>query len=630
MLRLVTLLLSLFLFAPVHGSPLLILANGGDYKIAPYISFIQEPNQPIGIEQILFDDHPWQANTQEEINFGFSHQAYWLKFEVENHNILNQEWALELAYPLLDNVDVYVVNSNKQVISYFYGGDNVATKEKFVLHPNIVFPIDLFPYDLTTIYLRVESEGSIQVPLTFWQWDNFNYYTLIHFLFQGLFYGMVLIMALYNFVVWLSEKERVYLTYVAYISLFAIFQLSLHGIGYQFFWPNYPLINQYITPTSMCLICFALFSFIDEFFHIKNLSTVLYRLLKVSGIVSLILFLGCFIFPYFVSIYLATLFVVYSVIIVIFVALYMLKTNHPSARFFIIAWMSFIIGAIFLLGNKFGLLPITPFSEYGVQLGAGLEIMFLSLALADRMANAQRDKIRAQQQSLELAHQVNREKERRFNAEIENLRIEREHNQKLEGLVDQRTQELQSTLEELSRANDKLKTISITDALTGLNNRYYFNEQWAKEHKRAHRDKTSITLILLDIDHFKRINDEYGHPAGDMCLKHVANAISKQAGRDVDVVCRYGGEEFAVILPNTDQEGALGVAENIRRQIENLHLSWGNQNLHLTASLGISCMQPKKSDKKNQEFMINQADQALYQAKAQGRNQVVLFDVDVN
>ncbi len=630
MLKRLVFITGFLLLSHIHANPLLVLANDGDYKIAPYIEFIQEPAESTGIEQILSNHHLWQANTQEELNFGFSHRAYWLKFQVENHNILNQEWALELAYPLLDSVDVYVVNSHQQVISYFYGGDSVATDEKFVLHPNIVFPIDLFPYDLTTIYLRIESEGSIQVPLTFWQWDNFNYHTLIHFLFQGFFYGMVLVMALYNFVVWLSEKEKIYLTYVAYISLFTIFQLSLHGIGYQFLWPKYPIINQYITPASMYLICYFLFSFINMFFHIKTLNNLLYLLLRVSRICSVILFLGCFIFPYYVSIYLATLFVVYSVIMVIFVALYMLKINHPSARFFIIAWISFIIGAIFLLGNKLGLLPITYFSEYGVQLGAGLEIMFLSLALADRMANAQKDRIEAQKQSLELAHQVNKEKERRFNAEIENLRIEREHSQKLESLVDQRTQELQSTLEELSSANEKLQAISITDALTGLNNRHYFNEQWEKEYKRAHRDKTYIALILLDIDHFKRINDSYGHPAGDKCLVEVARSIAKQTNRDSDVVCRYGGEEFAIILPNSNKSGALKVAENIRQKIESLKIKWEEQQLHITASLGISCLQPKRANKNNQDFMINQADQALYQAKAQGRNQVVFFEVDVN
>ncbi|MFT5593904.1 MAG: diguanylate cyclase (GGDEF)-like protein [Oceanicoccus sp.] len=625
MLKILTALAIMLTFISVSAEPL-ILANDGNYRIAPYIYYSQEQGQPIGIAQILSPTINWTKNTQDDVNLGFSNHAYWLKFEVENHNILNHEWALELAYPILDNVDMYAVNSHRQVISYFYGGDKYLIEEKFVRHPNIVFPIDLFPHESIMIYIRVESEGSIQIPLVLWEWDDFNFHTLIHFLFQGLFYGMVLIMAIYNLMVWLSEKERVYVSYVSYILFFALFQLSLHGIGYQFLWPSFPSINKYITPISMSLVCFSLFYFIDDFFHIKNFNIYFYRTIKISAYLSLCLAFLTFVLPYYLTIYMSTLFVLYAVMLVIFIALYMLNLNHPSARFFVIAWAVFLVGALFLLGNKLGLIPITVFSEYGVQLGAGLEIMFLSLALADRMANTQKDKIKAQQQSLELAHQVNQEKERSFNAEIENLRIEREHRQKLESLVTLRTQELQHTLDELSTVNEKLKTISITDALTGLNNRYYFNENWKKEYKRAHRDQKFVSIIILDIDFFKKVNDKHGHPAGDMCLKHVAHSILKHAAREMDIVCRYGGEEFAIILPSTEERGAMEVAEKIRKDIEHLHLTWDGEKFNITASLGICCSRPDNRDEKSQQSMINHADQALYQAKAQGRNQVVIFN----
>ncbi|MGR6875207.1 7TMR-DISMED2 domain-containing protein, partial [Pseudomonas sp. HK3] len=190
MLSFVASIVMLLTVMSVNASPL-ILANDGNYRVAPHIEYLQEDDDVIGIEQIQSPSQNWTKNKDDEINFGFTNHAYWLKFQVENHNVLNQEWALEIAYPILDNVDIYVINNNQQVISYFYGGDKVAVDDKFISHPNIVFPIDLFPYELTTVYARIESEGAIQVPIVFWEWDDFNFHTLVHFLFQGFFYGMV-------------------------------------------------------------------------------------------------------------------------------------------------------------------------------------------------------------------------------------------------------------------------------------------------------------------------------------------------------------------------------------------------------------------------------------------------------
>jgi len=139
-----------------------------------------------------------------------------------------------------------------------------------------------------------------------------------------------------------------------------------------------------------------------------------------------------------------------------------------------------------------------------------------------------------------------------------------------------------------------------------------------------------LSLIMLDIDHFKSVNDNYGHPAGDMCLQQVAQCILKYAARGSDIVCRYGGEEFIIILPGTDELGAIAVAETTREEIAKLELSWEEQAIKITASLGISSLIPNNSLNKNRQFMVNQADQALYQAKNSGRNQVILFDTQVH
>jgi len=173
----------------------------------------------------------------------------------------------------------------------------------------------------------------------------------------------------------------------------------------------------------------------------------------------------------------------------------------------------------------------------------------------------------------------------------------------------------------LRRARDELKGLAATDALTGLGNRRAFDEVLEREWHRAVRGREPISLALLDIDHFKRFNDHYGHMPGDECLAKVGHLLSDTVFRPGDVVARYGGEEFAIVLPNTSAEGALQVAERVRQIIE--HQGWrhvGSPEGCITVSVGVATIEPTPREPKSTLF--EQADAALYKAKAQGRNRV--------
>ena len=173
----------------------------------------------------------------------------------------------------------------------------------------------------------------------------------------------------------------------------------------------------------------------------------------------------------------------------------------------------------------------------------------------------------------------------------------------------------------LRSARDELKGLAATDALTGLGNRRAFDEVLEREWHRAVRSREPISLALLDIDHFKRFNDHYGHKPGDECLAKVGHLLSDTVFRPGDVVARYGGEEFAIVLPNTAAEGALQVAERVREIIE--HQGWrhvGSPEGCITVSVGVATIEPTPREPKSTLF--EQADAALYKAKAQGRNRV--------
>lgn len=177
--------------------------------------------------------------------------------------------------------------------------------------------------------------------------------------------------------------------------------------------------------------------------------------------------------------------------------------------------------------------------------------------------------------------------------------------------------------QELKKVNEKLKMLSVIDGLTQIPNRRRFDEYLESEWKRHYRDKDKISVVLSDIDFFKLYNDNYGHQAGDDCLKKVAQAIQDSAHRSADLAARYGGEEFVLVLPRTDAGGAMAVAEKVRINVMNLEIAHEKSkvNDHVTLSLGVATMVPGKDN--SAEDLVALSDQALYEAKENGRNQSI-------
>jgi diguanylate cyclase (GGDEF)-like protein len=195
----------------------------------------------------------------------------------------------------------------------------------------------------------------------------------------------------------------------------------------------------------------------------------------------------------------------------------------------------------------------------------------------------------------------------------------------LESLVTDRTTKLERSEALLTQANLELQKLVNIDGLTQIGNRRCFDDRLKMEWERLSRDLKPIALILFDIDYFKLYNDCYGHQAGDESLVAIAQAVKRVLCRPADLVARYGGEEFAVILPNTDRDGAITVAEQIRATVIDLDIEQQNSDISdiVTISLGVASLLPSFSQKPS--ILIRQADIALYSAKQQGRNQSVVF-----
>lgn len=182
-------------------------------------------------------------------------------------------------------------------------------------------------------------------------------------------------------------------------------------------------------------------------------------------------------------------------------------------------------------------------------------------------------------------------------------------------------------LEEKTRA---IELLSQRDGLTGLYNRKYFDDAFEYEWNRAIRNRTAVSLVMCDIDHFKRVNDTFGHLAGDAYLRLTAGVLKQVVRRETDIVARYGGEEFIVLIPDDSLENAVALAEQIRQRVENTALTFDGQTIRATVSLGVARVSPRPFEKK--ETIVSNADNAMYQAKSRGRNRVIAHGTapDVN
>lgn len=165
---------------------------------------------------------------------------------------------------------------------------------------------------------------------------------------------------------------------------------------------------------------------------------------------------------------------------------------------------------------------------------------------------------------------------------------------------------------------DELERLSVTDALTGLHNRAYFNQRFIEDWKLFVRLKQPMSLLFIDLDKFKQLNDNYGHPFGDLCLQQISRVISEAVPRESDNVARYGGEEFVVLLPVTNEQGANTVANRILTAVADTTVQDGDISVRLTCSIGGATSNPNLDE--DPEQLLKRADDSLYQAKHEGRN----------
>ena len=503
---------------------------------------------------------------------------------------------------MLDFVNVYVMDEDTFVATYRMG-DQLPFYQRPIQYRNFVVPLKWQANQTLKIYISIHTLGSVQSPLILWEKENFHQDSVNTNILYGIYFGSMLIIAAYNLLIYLIVGDRSYIYYVGFIISLTLTMATVSGHAFNFLWPNSPAFANMAPLIFLPVASIFGAEFTRSFLRVKEFSALLNRVFTASIAVCFILLFIAFIFPHDIVQRLQIFLIILLCPFGITAGYSALKHQRPEARLYLVAWIGLLLSAITLALNKIGLLPANLWAEFSVQIGSMLEALLLSIALAER---------------------INTERRLRFEVQSKLLHQTQQAKEELEQRVIERTTELGDMNQRLEKMNHQLQELSDTDQLTGLRNRRYMEKFISQEWRRCMRYKHSLAIILIDIDFFKKVNDTKGHQAGDVCLHEVAKLISEGLRWPSDLAARYGGEEYCLVLPETDLESAVLVAERVRKNVEEAIIIANQEHIKLTVSAGVYAATPSQ-DTSSDEFLRN-SDIALYNSKEQGRNRVSVVE----
>ncbi len=575
-------------------------SNGGQVIRSGQYQYIHTPS---GIGWDQFDQvlarQDWQTPDADTLNAS-GPGAVWLRIPLAAPLSGQKDWRLEVRWPHLSSVAMATWTESDGLGDVLHAGKSVPLTELEIVDKNIVFPFELSGQSQTTLYLRVAESRFAYLPLMLFSEQDYDNHTLVRVVLFSMAFGIMAVMILYNLSLYFAVTDKMYLFYSNTVLSSLLYILAVSGYGRVVFWADNPWLDDHASSlfAAYCFLSVTYFSRV--FLDLKRYGGWILTantLMLVSYAIALVAT--------------ATPYASYGVVLLGVIAglngpvalatvVVVWWKGNASAKYFILAWFGVGISTTYMVATLRGKIDYFPALEYSQAASFVLEIVLLSLALADR--------IRRQRVAKEVA-------------QASLLRLQEKTNKELEAQVAARTQELESAMADLKTANTELAKLTKLDPLTNVNNRRQFDEIAEREIARAQRSNEPLTIMMVDIDHFKAINDNYGHLVGDQCIKLVAQCLVTNLRGPSDLVARYGGEEFVYVLPGSDETNALKIAARAREAVEHIHHVHKNEKVSLTVSCGVAAWIP---DTENAyKDLLNAADAALYRAKKAGRNCVM-------
>ncbi len=572
------------------------------------------------LEQITAPNLSWQKSKWDLPNLGFQFKPYWFRLEL-GQDLAPGEWYLSIQNGLLSRVDYFLLEDGAWVVKQTTEAEEASAIPR--LQPALPFRYPSFSLPIEeghkyTIYLRVYTSSTMQIPAAIFPYPGYISVKERQDTLLGVFIGVLFVMMMYNGILYLLVRDKAFLLYVGHAASLLFFVNSWQSLHILPLGATVMDRGSQIGLATFLVIGFSTW-FAGVFLTIKPSN---FPLTQLYWAVRNLAFVGA-LASLFVSeqwaILAACSLTLIALVVVVASIVYRASLRHRPTRLFIMGWSVYLIGATLMGFNVFGFIPVNIYTEHTLLWSSIFDMVLIGIALGDKYHIERNLKVRTQTLAINALHREKQakdeelQKEQMARAALDDAAtMQAVYAYDLEQRVAERKIELNKTLTEL-------ESLSEQDALTGLKNRRFFSDHLDQELKRSQLSGSQFSLLMIDIDHFKSINDTYGHLVGDACIRSVGQLLQRMFKRQGDIVCRYGGEEFVVVVPDVESSKVMDLAEMVRRRMAEFPIHCGEQHLMVTVSVGVLIVRaPAKSD--TTTIILNRADQALYEAKAAGRN----------
>lgn len=566
-------------------------------NITPHLEYYVDRSGSLSFEQVRqLPENAWLANQEDTLQFGFSRDVYWLRFNVEND--ANLPLLLEANNPIFDLITVFWDSPMGTTVQL--GGMAIPPTERATQHR---LPLYRLPDTGTnTIWIKTRTSGSYLLAFELWSENEFDNQYGQDMMIYGVYFGVLIVAIVLFLIGFVALREVALFSLTCMTFSFTVFQAILLGIGANQLWSPEDYYRSLLA-ISLGLSIIASYFFFSQGLKLKTTSPVSEWILRAVAGATLVVMIGMSLIGYQMTVLSLTCLMLISSVALITVSFRLALNGNRLALFASIASTAVLFGGAQQGLVRLQLLPASLRMENAGYMGFLFLICCLALGIGFevRRRQAEQEQYRS---SLLVQHQAHQDM---LNAELESE-------------VKSRTLELETALAELSDAHETLKLLNTVDQVTGTKNRYYFDTTFAQEWNRASREQYPLSLLMLDVDHFKKVNDNYGHVFGDECLRQMGLRLAGNIKRAADTLARFGGEEFVILLPYSGNENAVRMAEQLRRSVEAKPLEVEGEEIQVFVSIGISTVTPSEADQPKD--LITSADLALYEAKRAGRNRV--------